>query len=63
MRSLREVAEQGAALMRDEPPAARSGIEEAVAYLSFWERELATVLDRWKTAQEGAGEDRDGGRS
>lgn len=63
MRSIRERAERGAQLMRDEPPEARRGIEEAVAYLSFWERELDGVLDRWKATQEAAGEDRDGGPS
>jgi DNA-binding transcriptional regulator GbsR (MarR family) len=58
IRSLRSLAERGAALMADEPPRARRGIEETVDYLRFWEGELARVVERWVEAH-----DRDGGRT
>lgn len=48
MGAIRALAEQGARLMRDEPPAARRGIEDTVSFLRFWERELGHVLRRWR---------------
>jgi DNA-binding transcriptional regulator GbsR (MarR family) len=54
VRSLRSLAERGAALMADEPPQARRGIEETVDYLRFWEDELARVVERWAATHERA---------
>lgn len=48
MRTIRELAQRGEELMRDEPPEARRGIDDMVEFLAFWERELEGVLRRWR---------------
>ena len=48
MGSLRELAEQGLALMEGEEASARRGIEDSVAFFSFWEQEMDAVLRRWR---------------
>lgn len=53
LRALRTLAERGAELMRDEPAAARRGIDETVDYLAFWERELERVVERWRETHQG----------
>lgn len=63
MRSLRELAEEGAELMRDEAPEARRGIEDAVTYLAFWERELTRVLERWMAEHPRHGPPNEGGEA
>lgn len=57
MRTMRELAERGAALMADESPEARRGIEDTVAFLSYWEREMDGVMARLREQLEG-GEER-----
>jgi DNA-binding transcriptional regulator GbsR (MarR family) len=53
IRAARELAERGEALMADEPPDARRGIEDTLEFLRFWEREMQAVLDRWETYRQG----------
>lgn len=48
MRAIRELAQRGEALMRDQPPESRRGIDDTVEFLAFWERELDGVLRRWR---------------
>lgn len=48
MRAIRALAEHAADLMADEPAATRRGIEQTVAFLAFWEHELAGMVDRWR---------------
>ena len=55
MRTIREIAERGAEIMKNEPPGDRRGIEDTVAFLRFWEREMGAVLARWRGS--GTGED------
>ena len=52
MRVLRELAERGASLMEGESADARRGIEDTVAFLRFWEREMDAVLERWHASQD-----------
>lgn len=55
MSALRALAERGAETMADEPPATRRGIEETVEFLTFWERELSSVVARWQSdAKDGS---------
>lgn len=48
MRTIRELAQRGEELMRNEPPEERRGIDDMVEFLAFWERELDGVLRRWR---------------
>lgn len=48
MTGLRELAERGQALMAEADDDARRGIDDTVAFLSFWEREMDHVLERWR---------------
>lgn len=53
MTALRALAERGSELMADEPVEARRGIEETVEFLRFWERELASLVERWRSERSG----------
>lgn len=56
MRAVRTMAERGAELMRHEPDEARRGIEDTLAFLDFWEREMDAVLERWSQYRGARGE-------
>jgi DNA-binding transcriptional regulator GbsR (MarR family) len=53
IRAARALAERGEAIMADEPPEARRGIEDTLEFLRFWEREMQAVLDRWAAYRRG----------
>ena len=56
MRAIRELAERGAALMADESPDDRRGIEDTVAFMRFWEHEMGVVLARWHASRGDGGD-------
>jgi len=58
MQAVRTLAERGAELMKHQPDEARRGIEDTLAFLDFWEREMDAVLERWNQYR---GSDRGGG--
>ncbi|MDN5697643.1 MAG: MarR family transcriptional regulator [Rubrobacter sp.] len=52
LRSFREMAERGLALMEDEDPEAKHSLQEMRDLYAFWERELPTLLERFEAEQE-----------
>jgi DNA-binding transcriptional regulator GbsR (MarR family) len=52
IRTVRELAERGEAIMAGEPADARRGIEDTLEFLRFWEREMQAVLERWEAHRD-----------
>jgi hypothetical protein len=51
---MRTLAEQGLAMLRDEPEAVRLRLEEYRAFYAFFEREMPALVDRWEQSRKGA---------